>query len=94
VSTSTEKHWADVLVLASDREGIPLVVLEAMACRLPVVATDVVGNRELLTNVAVLVQPNPASLALVPDRLAQDVHLRAELGTRELAAAGEYTWDR
>ncbi len=87
-------RWADVLVLPSDREGMPLVVLEAMACGLPVVATDVVGNRELVGDIGILVPPNPTSLARVLDQLAQDAHLRAELSTRGLAAARGHTLER
>ncbi len=40
---------ADVFVLATSNEGWANVFLEAMACGLPVVTTDVGGNREVVT---------------------------------------------
>src|SRR5699024_3130419 len=40
----------DIAVAASIREGLPVNVMEAMACGLPVVASDNRGHRELIQN--------------------------------------------
>jgi glycosyltransferase involved in cell wall biosynthesis len=56
----------DLVVSSSLWEGFPTVLLEAMAMRVPIVATDVSGSRELVNTgeTGILVPPhNPAALA-------------------------------
>ncbi len=40
----------DILALTSDNEGTPVAVIEAMAAEVPVIATDVGGVRELISD--------------------------------------------
>jgi colanic acid/amylovoran biosynthesis glycosyltransferase len=74
---------ADVFFHASLIEGLPNVVLEAMACGLPVVATDVGGTREAVTDgVEGLVVPprEPRAAMVALARLWRDPALRARMG--------------
>ena len=73
---------------------MPLVMLEAVAVGLPVVATDVLGSRETLGAAGVLAAPDPQSLARALDRVAGDAGLRAELSGRSLLRAQEHSWPR
>lgn len=83
---------ADVLVLASEREGWPNVLLEAMACGARVVATNVSDVPHIITG--------PAAGAWIPERshAALARALREVLATpvpreQTRAHALQFTWD-
>ena len=78
---------ADVLTLASRWEGMSLTLLGAMASGLPVVASRIAGNTDLVLDeeTGLLVEPgDSAGLRAAVERLAGDESLRARL-----AAAGQ-----
>ena len=73
---------ADVFVLPSHSEGSPNVLLEAMAARVPVVATSVGGIPEIVENEksALLVPPkDPEALAAAIARVLRESNLRVRL---------------
>lgn len=87
---------ADILVRPSLTEGLPLAVLEAMASQVCVIASDIPGNRDLISDGAngVLVPPRD------PQRLAAAIRTMIEAPSRRsaLAAAGyqtaqAYSWN-
>ena len=75
---------ADVLLLCSTREGWPNVVLEALACGTPVVATDVGAVNEILTDKEfgrVIPSRDPAAmLAAVEDLLSTTCDRQRPMG--------------
>ncbi len=73
----------DVFVLSSLREGLPNVLLEAMAIETPVVATRIAGVPRLVQHDrnGLLVEPDSIEqLSAAIERLARDADLRARLG--------------
>ena len=74
---------SDLFVLPSFAEGIPVVLMEAMAMEVPCVSTLINGIPELITSgeSGVLVSPSDAvQLAAAIDRLITDPALRQSLG--------------
>jgi glycosyltransferase involved in cell wall biosynthesis len=87
---------ADVFVLPSEREGMPLVLLEALAMGLPVVATDIPGNRDIILhgqNGALTPLGNPSAFrqALLNITGNPDMYRRMSEASRRLAE--KYSWE-
>ncbi len=82
----------DVFVLPSRWEGLPIVLLEAMAAGRPVIATRVGGNTDLVVDgeTGLLVPPeDPAALAAAIERLLADPALSARIAARGQAMVRE-----
>ena len=82
---------------ARDGESFGMVLLEAMASGVPIVATDLAGYRSVLTQdqEGLMVPPrNPAGLAAALRRLLTDPALRSRLGSRGVETARAYGWER
>lgn len=83
---------ANLLLLTSHREGRPNVVLEALACATPVLATAVGGTPELLADLPECLVPD-GDAAEIGARLAQ--LLAAPPSAERLQrAAAEFSWER
>jgi len=86
-------HWFDVSALASLSEGFPNSVVEAMAAARPVVATDVGGIRDALTDgeTGLLVPAaDPAAFAGALERLLRDPAAAEAMGRAGRARAEEH----
>jgi len=79
------------------QESFGIVLLEAMAAGVPIVASDIHGFKRVVErNVqGLLVEPqNPRALAAALYALARDPDLRHEMGEAGRARAPEFSWDR
>lgn len=88
---------SDLFVLPSLTEGVPKVLIEAMANGLPVIASEVGGIPEIVRNgvEGILVPPGkPDAIAAAVRRMASDELLREMLVRNGLRRAGEFTVER
>jgi glycosyltransferase involved in cell wall biosynthesis len=89
---------ADVLVLPSLSEGCPVVVLEASASGIPVIASRVGGVPDLIDDgkTGIIVNPkNILDLEQALLKLKNNSELKLEMGKRARErVASEFTWDK
>ena len=86
---------ATALVYPSIYEGFGLPPLEAMACGVPTIVSNVSSLPEVVGDTGLLVEPHDhAALRDAMHRLADAPELRAQLAGRALARAAEFSWDK
>jgi glycosyltransferase involved in cell wall biosynthesis len=86
---------ADVFAFPTRMEGLPLVVLEAMAAGLPVVSTAVPGVRDLAedgVNGFLTPEGDAQQMAGYLGTLLSNPQLREEMGARGQQKAAQYDW--
>ena len=87
-------HMADCFVLASYREGLSRSIMEAMACGLPCIVTNIRGNRDLI-NKDFLFNPNDVdTLADKIMRVSESQNQRNMMKVRNLEKIREFSFDR
>jgi glycosyltransferase involved in cell wall biosynthesis len=85
-------HASDVLMLTSRWEGLPQVLPQAMAARLPIVATHVDGVPEAVVDNGILVAPGDvAAMSAAVQRLLGNAALRRKFGERGAARSREFS---
>ena len=86
-------HIADVFVFPSFREGLSVALMEAMACGLPAVCSDIRGNRDLIEDGkgGFLVEPkNILGFTQSMEVLFKDISLREGMGKYNKDKVQEY----
>lgn len=86
---------ADIFVLPSEREGMPLVLLEAMAAGLPTIATEVTGNKDVIKhnkNGLLVPYGNATALRKALTKLAADKPLYQKMSRAAATMAQSFTW--
>ncbi len=83
----------DIFVIPSDREGMPLTLVEAAATGLPIVASKVQGLREFIGEVGVLVaDPSPETFAAELNRLIEHPEELETLSRQSREWAQQLSW--
>jgi glycosyltransferase involved in cell wall biosynthesis len=89
-------HEADVFLFPTLIEGMPLVVLEAMACGLPVITTTHGPAQVVRDGVDGFLVPvrDPHAIAERLEQLYRDRDLREQMGRQGREQAERHTWEK
>lgn len=87
---------SDIFILPSISEGFPMVLLEAMSCGLPIIASNVGGISEIIQDNrnGFLVQTgNPEDIAKKVLILLKDETMREKISIHNLTDVKKYNWN-
>lgn len=84
---------ADLSVYPSVYEGFGLPALEAMACGVPVITSNLSALPEVIGDAGLAVDPTPEALADAMAEVLSNMSLRSELSARGLKRAKAFNWD-
>lgn len=90
-------HQANIFAISSFSEGFPVVLLEAMAAGLPIVATNVGGIPEIVeeeVNGYLVNTKSPDEIANKIQILLQNNEMREEISANNREKAKLYSWDK
>jgi len=89
-------HTASVFVSPSIQEGFGIVLLEAMACGLPIVAFDLPVYHEFMNFNSGTLIPLRDSYAMAEQivRFLMDDEIRARMSAHNLAHVQQFDWDK
>lgn len=90
----TEFNNADILIASSIKEAFHMVVVEAMSAALPVIATDILPHREILSTIPEKIIIEPSSARALADgilKMVEDESLYIKMSREELIRAVDYS---
>jgi len=85
----------DLFIFPSLYEGFGLPVLEAMACGVPIIASNTSSLPEIVGGAGILVDPNGTDeIAEAVERVMKDSSLREKMAKRGLERAKTFSWEK
>ncbi len=88
-------HMADIFVFASSCENMPNILLEGMACGLPIACSNRGPMPEILGDAGIYFNPeDPMNIAETIQSWIDSPGLRDEKATAAHHLAGQYSWSR
>ena len=84
---------AEALIFPSLYEGFGLPILEAMACGVPVVTSNITGMPEVAGDAAILVDPRSVEqISRAMGHIANDCSVRKQLIQKGISRAAGFSW--
>lgn len=87
-------NYADIVILSSLYEGLPLALLEGMAAHKPVIASSVPGNIDLVKEVGLLFTPKDSKDLAKNVKKLMDVNYYTIIADKCLDKAQEYSIEK